>query len=66
MGLPSDPSTVRESGVLSEAAVAALTERLEQPTEGLDADIGLGEFAARTLGPEVADRLVDPAGDKLR
>jgi oxygen-dependent protoporphyrinogen oxidase len=61
LGIPADVDTVRTSGVLSAAGLAALAaEPMLPPLERLTDDVAVGRLVRDRLGDEVADRLVDP------
>ena len=59
MGVPVSPSAV--AGVLSDDGVRRVAAESELPPVDLGgADVSVGELLTDRLGPEVADRLVDP------
>jgi oxygen-dependent protoporphyrinogen oxidase len=60
LGVPADLAALRASGVLAEAAVAAVAAETERPGEPVTGDVAVGEYVRRRLGAEVVDRLVDP------
>jgi oxygen-dependent protoporphyrinogen oxidase len=58
MGVPADIDAIRESGVLTEAAVNRLDDDPSGPPLG--EDVSVGAVVGGRLGREVVDRLVDP------
>lgn len=58
MGVPADIAAIRETGVLSEAALGRLDDDPAGPPLGEDASVG--SVVGGRLGREVVDRLVDP------
>lgn len=58
MGVPADIAAIRETGVLSEAAMGRLADDPAGPPLGEDASVG--SVVGGRLGREVVDRLVDP------
>jgi oxygen-dependent protoporphyrinogen oxidase len=61
LGVPSSIDTLRESGVLSEQAVAMVAaEPAREPLPPLTGDVAVGGLVRSRLGDEVVDRLVDP------
>ena len=60
-GIPSDVEAARQSGALSEAALARIVdEPTVEPLPPLEHDIAVGQLVRERLGNEVADRLVEP------
>lgn len=60
-GIPSSAEAVRESGALSDEAVAAIErEPALDPLPPLDGDVSVGGLVRSRLGDEVAERLVEP------
>ena len=60
-GIPSSAAAVRESGALSEEAIAAIErEPSLDPLPPLTEDVAVGRLVRSRLGDEVADRLVEP------
>ncbi|HEV7203120.1 MAG TPA: protoporphyrinogen oxidase [Jatrophihabitans sp.] len=61
MGIPGDVEAVRESGVLSDAGLAALAAEPElPPLPPSTDDVAVGALVRSRMGDEVADRLVEP------
>ena len=61
MGIPSDIGELRGSGLLSDAAIAAVVnEPVAKPLDPLLEDVSVGGLVRNRLGDEVVDRLVDP------
>ena len=61
MGIPGDVDTLRASGAVSAAALAAVAdEPTRDPLPPLDEDVAVGALVRSRLGDEVADRLVEP------
>jgi len=61
LGVPSELSAVRASGVLSEQALAAIeAEPSGGPYPPLVGDVSVGDLVAARFGAEVVDRLIDP------
>jgi oxygen-dependent protoporphyrinogen oxidase len=61
LGVPASPDTIRASGVLSAAGLAALdAEASQEPLPPLTADVSVGRLVRDRMGDEVVDRLVDP------
>jgi oxygen-dependent protoporphyrinogen oxidase len=61
LGIPSSAEAVRESGALSEDALAAIEkEPAREPLPPLTDDVAVGRLVRDRLGDEVADRLVEP------
>lgn len=61
LGIPSDVETVRASGVLGPAGLAAVAaEPSLPPLDPLHGDVSVGALVRGRLGNEVADRLVEP------
>jgi oxygen-dependent protoporphyrinogen oxidase len=61
LGIPADFAALRASGVLSERGLAAAeAEPQLPPLPPLTEDVAVGRLVRERLGPEVADRLVEP------
>jgi protoporphyrinogen/coproporphyrinogen III oxidase len=61
IGVPSDVTAVRATGVLSAQALEAIeNEPAAGPYPALTEDISVGELVEQRFGAEVVDRLVDP------
>jgi oxygen-dependent protoporphyrinogen oxidase len=62
LGVPLDPGTLRDSGVVGDDAVTALERDLARTVdEGMSGDDeSVGSLVRRRLGDEVLERLVDP------
>ncbi len=61
LGVPSDVRSVRASGVLSAAGVAAVANEADlPPLPPVTDDVAVGVLVRARLGDEVVDRLVDP------
>ena len=61
MGIPGDVETLRASGAVSAAALAAVAdEPSRDPLPPSDDDVAVGALVRSRLGDEVADRLVEP------
>jgi oxygen-dependent protoporphyrinogen oxidase len=61
LGIPGDVAAVRESGVLTEHALARIAaEPSLPPLPPITSDLSVGELVRSRLGNEVADRLVEP------
>ncbi|HZZ96627.1 MAG TPA: protoporphyrinogen oxidase [Jatrophihabitantaceae bacterium] len=61
LGIPSDVAAVRESGALTEHALARIAAEPDQPPmPPVTADLSVGSLVRSRLGNEVADRLVEP------
>jgi oxygen-dependent protoporphyrinogen oxidase len=61
MGVPGDVEAARESGVLTEAALARIAAEPDtEPLPPLTADVAVGHLVRSRLGNEVTDRLVEP------
>ncbi len=60
-GIPSSVDSVRDSGILSAAGLAALAaEPALEPLPPLSGDISVGRLVRDRMGDEVLDRLVEP------
>ena len=61
LGIPADADAARESGALTDAAVARIAaERSAPPLPALTDDVAVGALVRERFGNEIADRLVDP------
>lgn len=61
LGIPADVAAARESGALSEGALATLAAEPAQPgLPPLVDDVAVGPLVRSRLGDEVVDRLVEP------
>jgi oxygen-dependent protoporphyrinogen oxidase len=61
LGIPASVAAVRESGVLSDAGLAALeAEPTSEPMPPLAGDVAVGKLVRERMGDEVLDRLVEP------
>ncbi len=61
LGIPTDVDAARDSGALSEDALAAVVAEPElDPLPPLHSDVAVGALVRERLGDEVADRLVEP------
>lgn len=60
MGVPTDVAAVRDSGVLSDAAVELLAKEPDLAGDPVATDVAIGRYGTERLGAEVVDRLVEP------
>ncbi|MFF4737049.1 protoporphyrinogen oxidase [Streptomyces sp. NPDC001262] len=60
MGIPTDLTALRDTGLLSPEGLARLGREEELPSAPLDGDTSVGAYLADRLGQEVVDRLVEP------
>lgn len=60
MGVPADLAAVAAAGVLTDAAMRAVSAEPEHPGEPVTDDVSVGDLVGSRLGTEVVDRLVDP------
>lgn len=60
LGVPADLESLRDSGLLSAAGMAAVERDLADPGQPVTGDVAVGTVVRERLGAEVLDRLVEP------
>ncbi|MFC5720843.1 protoporphyrinogen oxidase [Streptomyces gamaensis] len=60
MGIPTDLTALRETGLLSAEGLARLSREEELPAPPVEGDTSVAGYLAERLGQEAVDRLVEP------